>query len=259
MSPMKASQQALRRSRFISLVPKSLPYGLIRLILVSRGLFCTITCFDETKRFQLWTKEAYLTFRTQKLNIGQTAGGRIAFFVEEESGENPYGCLPFSFVHYQMPVREFWTPSPGDGIVQNNEYLNAQMSDVAYAVSLYACPQVFAYNVRGDWKPIIRPGGMSHVPGEAAKQSQGLEPRLEALNLPVDIQGQWLHIDNTRNVVYEDNGIPLSEVRMGSSSPVSGVAIIGEQAPLLTRAKLRRSLFRHFECEASQGLFDGCR
>jgi len=216
---------------------------------------CVISMYDETRQFQLWTATNIYTFKTEKLGLSQTTGGRVARYVPEESGENPYGILPFSFFHYELPVRDFWNDSPGTDIANANYQLNMDMTDTANSVSIYRNKMMLAYNVRSDWKPIFTPGCITHVPGMPNQTQTGLEPRIEALEGTIDIGGSWQDMDEYRSVIYEDNGIPEAAIRMKQQSAASGIAILSEQAPLLTRAQARRSMAMIYEKDLARVCF----
>ena len=211
---------------------------------------CTVTRFDERRRFQLWTKDIVETYWTRK---GQEApsGRPVAVIVPEESGPNPYGCLPFAFIPYQYPSRSFWVHGPGTQFRHAHHYLDNRLSELALSIKYYSRPMGLAYNVREDFRPMIRPGGFQHVPRKLAG-TDNPEARVEYLQAQIDIAGEWMDIQGYIDHTLEMAGVPRSAIRLEQSGAVSGVAIVAEQWPLITRTKARQRPFNRYEAELAK-------
>jgi hypothetical protein len=73
------------------------------------------------------------------------------------------------------------------------------------------------------------------------------EPELSYLQAHIDVDGAWRDLEGYAGMLLEASRIPRSAVRMEQTGVASGIALIVEQAPLLTRAKLRRPMFGVYE------------
>ena len=210
---------------------------------------CTIDKFNEQKRMQVWTDQHVWTFTSKPLAKNQTAGGRVMQFRPELSFDNPYGTLPFAFVHYSLPVRSFWTEGPGTAIREANDQVNQESTDLSTAVQYYGNPMTLVFNAESGWRPVVRPGGIIAVPpNKQHTMGEGEGPRVESLQHNLDIAGIQGDLDAFISGILEDHGIPRSMVRLDQSAAASGAAIIAEQLPLLTRAMRRRRSFGVYEC-----------
>lgn len=204
---------------------------------------------DEQTTYTLWTRLAYEVYRTKKLALGQTAGGRVANFVPGESGEHGYGLLPFAWAHDELPVRTFVGCGIGTSLRRANHMIDEALSDLANAIRFYGRPLGFSRNVAKDWRPVIRPGSFNDLPGRerSAGGPQGSEPEVFYLQAALDIAGIMSAITGYANTTFEEKGVPLSAVRLEQTGVVSGIAIVAEQAPLLTRAQKRQRPYGVYE------------
>lgn len=197
----------------------------------------TITRFDERTRYQVWTAATLDTYWTRQ--GGGTAGGRVAEYASRESGANPYKCLPFSFFHHKTPARCFWTPSPGSGLRRANGALNTALSELALTIAVNGRPAMIGVNV-APGKLFLRPGGVTILPPSPGAIAEGREPRIDTLQAVVDIAGMWGDAENHLYTTLELHGVPRSAIRLEQSATASGVAIVAEQWPLITRARKRQ-------------------
>jgi hypothetical protein len=62
----------------------------------------TVDCVDNLTRYTLWTDDWFRVYESTKLLPFQTSSGRVTRLIDEQ--KNPYGCIPFSFVFYELPV-----------------------------------------------------------------------------------------------------------------------------------------------------------
>src|SRR5208337_4646592 len=72
----------------------------------------TIDRYNQRTRYRLWFEDEVRTYLTDQYSADKTAGARVAFETKDAE-KNTYGCIPFAFLHYRAPVRQFWTPGPG--------------------------------------------------------------------------------------------------------------------------------------------------
>jgi hypothetical protein len=209
---------------------------------------------DEQTTYTIWTRFEYLTYRTKKLAVGQTAGGRVATFVPGESGEHGYGVLPFAWAHDELPVRTFIGCGIGTSLRRANHSIDEAMSDLANAIRFYGRPLGFTRNVAKDWRPVIRPGSFNDLPGrERTAGGPGTsEPEAFYLQAQLDIAGINTAIVGYANSTFEEKGVPLSAVRLEQTGVVSGIAIVAEQAPLLTRAQKRQRPYGVYELDLAR-------
>lgn len=208
---------------------------------------CTKAVFDQRTRYQVWTAEEVITYYTQGLTLGQTAGGRVAHRVGSESGANPYGCLPFAFVHYDLPTREFWTPGVGTDLRKANDFLNNWLSDMADKIRYYSWPIPLAFDCGTDWRPTVRPGSITQVPNAPGSLSSGKQAKVELLQAKLYVEELWKDTNEYINHLRECFGIPKSSALMDAATAPSAVAILAEAWPLIVRAQGRQLPFAVYE------------
>lgn len=211
----------------------------------------TIDEFDQQKRYRLWFEDEVITYVTKKGD--QTAGGRVAEEIAREP--NTYKVLPFAFWHYDPPIRQFWTPGISDLVVQAEIKINDRLSRLDESIHKHLNPILKGKNLPANWQPIIEPGRILKLNSVIAKVlgvdgagiSGGTEPDIEALELRIDIAGAWEDLRGYIAQVLEAARVPQSAVRMEQQGVASGISLIIEQAPLLTRARRRQRPCRIYE------------
>lgn len=216
---------------------------------------CTISRFDARTRYQVWDHETYRTYYTKQWDPAMTTGGRLAEIAPGECGENPYGVLPFSFVHAETPVREFWTPGIGTALREANARIDNELSQLAEAIQFYANPIPIATNVDERWRPVIRPGSFLHLPRTMPRSIVGETPptpTLHYLQSSLDINGLWRDIESHLTSVLEGLRVPIAAARLDASAYRSGIAIVAEQAPLLSRARHRQRAYMRYETDLAR-------
>ena len=117
----------------------------------------TIDRYNERTRYRLWFEDEVRTFLTDQYSSDRTAGARVA--IQTSTAEtNTYGCIPFAFVHYRAPVRQFWTPGPGTFLRKAELRINDRLSELDELIQKYSRPiGVFKY-VSPTFTPEIGPG-----------------------------------------------------------------------------------------------------
>ena len=72
-------------------------------------------------------------------------------------------------------------------------------------------------------------------------------PQMEYLEAHIDITGAWEDMRSYYNLVLEAARVPQAAWRMEQTGVASGISLVVEQAPMLTRAKNRQESARIYE------------
>jgi hypothetical protein len=216
----------------------------------------TIDRYDQQTRYRLWTDDEVRTFITRKVN--GTAGGRVAFQVGPAE-PNTYRCLPFAFVHYDRPTRDFWQPGIGGLVVNAHNGLEDGFSRLAQAVHKHLYPLPWAKNVPDGFQVVMgQPNLFLRLPKRAMTPGPGGDYRMAPdaevgyLQANIDVQGMLAYLRGYVDQVLEAIRIPQSAIRMEQVGVASGISLLVEQAPLLTRARSRRGPFGEYEEELAR-------
>jgi hypothetical protein len=210
---------------------------------------CTIDRFDHTTMYRLWTEKEVRRYETPKNE--NLEGGRAARFIDAEP--HNYGCLPFAFVHYVQPILSFWETGIGGMLTQGEIRANDRLSRLDESINKHLNPVPFAQNVDENWHPILEPQRFIRLnsakmrPGPSGGMEQGPDPLVYYLEAHIDIAGAWDDLLKFLNQLFQALRVPITAVRMEQSGMASGIALIVEQAPLLTRARARRKPFSLYE------------
>lgn len=206
----------------------------------------TIEAMDEQTTYKWWSPTLIRTYRTKKLGIDQTTAGQCADYIGEEP--NPYGILPFSWVHNDLPVRCWHTPGLGCYLSEINGTIDDEASDMASAVKAYHTPLPIMYEGTAD-QQVTKGFGRFLKVNKDAGDFEGSGPRLEYLQANLDIDGGWNNIKAAILTVLEGLGVPESAYRLNQATLPSGAAQIAEQAPLMDYSKGRQEPFRKYEMD----------
>jgi len=213
----------------------------------------TVDKYDMRRRFRLWTDEEVSTFVTERAE-GLTAGGRAAR-PEGPPEPNPYGMIPFSFVHYNLPINDFWEPGVGGFFAAAEARVNDRLSRLDQAIHKHLhpipvakdCPDNLQVQL-GQPNMFLRLNRRAQAPGvDGAFGGSPPEPELLYLEAHVDVEGALRDLADYVDRVLEAARVPRSAVRMEQTGVASGIALITEQAPLLTRARRRQPAFGVYE------------
>jgi hypothetical protein len=211
---------------------------------------CTITQDGEETLYTLYTAARIRRYRTNRSQFGMS---RTLIQPEGPWEPNPYGVLPFAWVHFERPTRRFWVRGVGTLVRKINARVDEKMSELAEAQRFYLKPIPLATGVPPGWRPKIQPGRFNQVPFRPGPNGvPAIEPRVWFLQAAVDIPGAWEDIRNTIDTGLSDLDIPLAAYRAEASATKSGAAMVTEQMPLLAYAKGRRE---HY-AEAEKGLIE---
>jgi len=216
----------------------------------------TRDAYNEQTRLRIWTDETITTYMTRELQkgrAGQTSGG-AAFEFRNKTG-NPLGILPFSFVHFDMPLQDFDTSGPGDFLACANDNANHLLTNIGGAITYNLWPVVVTKNTPIGWRPPapIKPGDVWNLQANPDSEGQDGDPSAEYLQADSSfVASGWDDLEAYFNHTLEMTGVPKSAVRMEQESARSGVAIIAEQIPLILWAQSRQEPFGHYERSLAQ-------
>lgn len=220
----------------------------------------TIDKVDNATRYRVWFDDLVHTFSTAKAG-GQdgrrTEGGVIAYEEVGSPRPNPYGAIPFAFVHYRQPTRCFWTNAPGSFLRRTEATVNVELSDLAEAIVKYATPIGLLINFPVEDNPEIGPGrflrlirGGPTYSGDG--YSDGGEPDARYLQAQLAIEAIWEDIRHTLDQAAEACDLSPGALRLDYSDAPSGFSLVCRQFPLLDRARGRRPIFQRAETELAR-------
>lgn len=215
-----------------------------------------IDAHDATYRLRVWTPLELLTFERRKAPSPAEADRQWRLVGQEA---NPYGVLPFAFVHLELPAGDFWEGRElGDFLAHLNDNLNGQLDDIGDNTRFGITPTPVAKDVAPDQD---LPGQLK--PGQWLRLKAAIEslmgetppdPRLEFVTPPSEYVGvAWDDMNRYLNAALEDCGIPPGAIRLeGDANAESGVAILIQSGPLVKRAEVRRQDLATFENAAAR-------
>ena len=157
------------------------------------------------------------------------------------SGINPYGCLPFSFVHAEPPISDFWEGAIGPALRDCNAEIDRELSDLAQHSSDAMTGDRFLVDVTESFRREKVPGRWQHLKGR--KSDDGVEPKALIVQPQLNTELIWLNINNYANMVLEELEVPLVAVHSDAATDLSGIAIVAKHLPLLDRARSRQPDF----------------
>lgn len=198
---------------------------------------------DEQSRYRLWSDTEVWTYTTAKVSLGGM-GGRAP--VRIAADKHDYGCLPFSFVHYRLPIRSFEVSCVGEFLHQAELRIDNRLNQLDESIAKHLNPIPVAEGVPPEWKPIVEPMRFIRMPlsgpilGPSGGYEKGEYAKLYFLQPMVDSAGAWDDLLKYINQALQAARVPLKAVSLDEMGVMSGIALIIEQAPLLTRARRRR-------------------
>ncbi len=211
----------------------------------------TLDLYDHQRRCRLWTAETVTTYLSKRLEDGQTAGGTV--YIPREAQDNELGLIPFTFVHFNMPVCRFWSSGPGSFLADANECANGNLTQTGDFVEFSLRPPIVGKNIKVGWRPPspIRAGDVWTPP--AASDSGGeSDGSMELAYLEANssvVVASWEDLNNYLDHTLEMCGVPPVAIRMVQDSARSGESIKAEQAPLVMWAESRQRPFAYYEDE----------
>lgn len=211
----------------------------------------TMDTIDEQRRVRLWTPEQRVTFITAKRGPLQTSGGTAYSLYARE--ENPYGIIPFSFVHFRFPATYFWSGSPGADLMRLNYHVNFRLSQTADDI-LHSRPVGVLQGAAPDWNfPRDRQSGTFTTipPAIATAAGAGVEkPELKYVTCDLGFLDQDRQdLQSFIDLVMILNDVPPGSIRLRSdASTASGVSIVmSDELPLLRWSESRQRPFTYYE------------
>lgn len=211
------------------------------------------THYDVAKRryHRLWTPET----------VAEYESDASSYTAIKKTNEypNPYGMLPFSFVHFNFPSADFWSGALGNTLRQINDNLNTLLTYLSDDIRYNLRPRMVAKNCDAKMEP-NRPGlagDILHIsPNVLEEGANSLEADLYFLQSEPDyVSKAWEDLQNYLNLSLELAGIPESSIRMVQSKARSGVSIQSEQLPLIVWAKARQPYFALYEDQLARLVF----
>ena len=158
-------------------------------------------------------------------------------------------CIPFAFLHYRAPVRQFWTPGPGTFLRKAELRINDRLSELDELISKYGRPIGVFRNVSPTFTPEVGPGrfmrlcrGGTGYTGEG--YADGGEPSAEYLQAQLAVESIWVDLEKYMKQVATAVNLPYSALELQYDDAPSGISLIIKSAPLLTRARQRRPIYQ---------------
>lgn len=208
----------------------------------------TIDRYNERTRYKLWFEDEVRTFLTDQYSKDKTSGARVA--IESRKAEkNTYRCIPFAFLHYRAPVRQFWTPGPGTFLRKAELRINDRLSELDELIMKYGRPIGVFRNVSPTFTPEVGPGrfmrllrGGTGYTGDG--YADGGEPSAEYLQAQLAIESIWVDLEKYMKQVATAVNLPYTALELEYTDAPSGISLIIKSAPLLTRSRQRRPIFQ---------------
>src|SRR5580693_6641158 len=135
---------------------------------------CTIDRYDLRTRYRLWSDAEVWTYLTKRAD--ETAGGQVAYLDKKEPHD--YGCLPFTFIHYRLPICDFEVSCAGEFLHQAEIRIDNRLNFLDESIGKHMNPVPVAEGVPADWKPVVEPMRFIRMPraGPMIGASGGYEP-----------------------------------------------------------------------------------
>ncbi len=211
--------------------------------------------WNQRTRYRAWLPDEVVTFVTDE---GVTASASAR---ESRRDPNPYGRLPFSFVHYSIPVRRFWTTSPGSFLKHAEANVNDALSDLAETMLKYQRPIGIFTDVSVEFNPTVGPGRFLRLSStESAYSGDGFSapktPTASYLQAELQIAQAWQDIQAYLSQAAEAVDLPASSLRLDYNDAPSGVSLVIHQVPLLTRARKRRPVYQWAELQLARAILE---
>lgn len=215
---------------------------------------CTVDRYEHGATYKLWTDTHVSLYETpQNENL---AGGKVCKFISADAHQ--YGCLPFETVHNIQPITSYWEVSGGPMIVQGEIRVNDRLSRLDESVNKHLNPVPILENCDENLHPMLEPMRFIRInnakmrPGPTGGMEDGPKAAVYFLQAVVDIAGAWDDLTKFLTQLLQALRIPAEAVRMEKIEASSGIALIVEQAPLLTRARARHAPFSIYETAISR-------
>jgi hypothetical protein len=226
----------------------------------------TVDVRDNQRWLTLWTRDQIVTFRTVKgathPGFGGTSYQLASFDDRPPRRPNPYvdrdgnGIIPFAFAHWEYPVSDFSTNSPGLNLKELNQGVNERLDNLGDSIYFNARPIGVAEGCDDGWAPPaeIRPGDFLKLPADNVDAAgNGPVPTLKFLMPDLQfVTKDWEDMSTFLDNTLEMWGVPPSMFRMVQTGAQSGIAIQSEQLPILGWVEGRRADWSSYEEDAAR-------
>ena len=205
--------------------------------------------------YRLWTDKRVDTFATEWVELDTRSGphvARKAVHRPGDSGDHPYGVLPFAFFHNSLPVDKFDGSGIGAALAHANGEADADLSDEAQIAQTFMSPKMFGVNISESFRWKDRVDGVTVLPWAVSPDDGAPAPDIFFRQPTLDVEQAWLRLEKYLNQTFEDLDVPVKAVRGESHWEASGIAIVVGMAPLLQYLRDRQPPFGVYE----QGLAD---
>ena len=222
----------------------------------------TIDKVDDATRYTLWFEDQVYTYLDTRygdsriIDKGQKSD-KTVYLQKGIPEPNSYGCLPFAFLHYRAPVRQFWTPGPGTFLRKAELRVNDRLSELDELISKYGRPIGVFRNVSPTFTPEVGPGrfmrlcrGGTGYTGEGF--ADGSDPDASYLQAELAIEAIWVDLEKFIKQVATAVNLPYTALELDYQDATSGIALIIKAAPLLTRARQRRPIYQLCEMDLAK-------
>lgn len=224
---------------------------------------------EQRVRYDAWSRDEHRVYRSkwQGMPMPQqfvqqqyrSLFGQPATFLIGESGEpagsgkNPYGVLPFSFVHDELVVSDFYEGGIGQPLMECNAEVDRELSDLAQHTREFMDPDRFTRGVSPSWRREKRAGQwQALVPNKSTLEDGGVQPEAFLVQGKMATEEIWYNIQSYVNNTLEDLDVPLVAVRDDTNQHLSGIAIAAKYLPLLERTRARQPLFGVAETDLAE-------
>lgn len=213
------------------------------------AVVCTVDRYDLRTRYRLWSDTEVWTYLTKRAD--GTSGGTAAYLDSKQ--EHGYGCLPFTFVSYELPVRDFDVSCAGEFLHKAEVRIDNRLNLLDESIAKHLNPVPVAEGVDAQWKPTVEPMRFIRMPLAAPAMGpngyeRGEYARLYFLQPQVDVAGAWQDQIGYINQALRAARVPISATLIDEAPGViSGIALILAEAPLFKRARRRHGIFGVYE------------
>jgi hypothetical protein len=213
---------------------------------------CTVDQYDMQTRYRLWSDTEVWTGLTKKVTDGWTMGRVVDHWIKED---HDYGCLPFTMVHYHLPIRSIkQVIGIGTYLWKAEVHIDNRLMKMDESIPKYLDPMLLGKGFPDGWKPDIEPGRLILAPRANPNMNQGgdYEPgepaSIDPISTMIDVAGSWDDLSRFISQALQASEIPESAIRMEQQlAAPSGIALMIEQEPLLKRAETRREMYKVYE------------
>lgn len=221
---------------------------------------------EQRARYEAWTRDEHRVYRTRWQPVPSPQNytqrryrdlfGQPARLVPDLSGEpagsgqNPYGTLPFSFVHDEPPISDFYEGGIGGILRECNAEVDRELSDLAQHAREFMDPDRFTRGVSSSWRREKRPGQWQALTAnKATLEDGGVQPEALIVQPELNVETIWYNARTYVNQTLQELDVPLVATIEDASVEASGIAIVAKHVPLLQRTKARQPQFTVAEAD----------